>query len=97
MDFLPVFLNLKGRRALIIGGGVIAARKATLVHAAGPAITVVSPELNPAMQELAARCDFAVIKREFRETDLDGFALVVAATDDAGVNAAVYKLSLIHI
>ena len=90
MDFLPVFLNLKGRRALIVGGGVIAARKATLVHAAGPAITVVSPELKPAMTELAARCDFALRRREFRETDLDGFALVIAATDDAAVNAAVY-------
>lgn len=91
MEYLPVFLNLKGRRALIVGGGVIAARKATLVQSAHPAITVVSPELSPAMRDLATQHDFRVEQRPFRDEDLDDIHLVIAATDDQTVNAAVYR------
>ena len=54
MDFLPIFLRLEGRKALVVGGGPVAARKAELVLAAGAEITVVAPELSPAMQELVS-------------------------------------------
>jgi len=91
MDFLPVFLNLRGRRALIVGGGVIAARKAALVQSAHPDITVVSPVFKPAMAELAAQHNFVVQQREFVETDLEGISLVIAATDDEAVNQSVYR------
>lgn len=91
MDFLPVFLNMRGRRALIVGGGVIAARKAALVQSAHPDITVVSPVVKPAMAELAAQHDFVVFRRQFEDADLDGVSLVIAATDDEAVNQSVYR------
>lgn len=90
MDYLPVFLNLQGRRALVVGGGVIAARKATLVQSAQPAITVVAPEFGPAMAELAEQHGFKREQRAFRDSDLEGISLVIAATDDQAVNTAVY-------
>ena len=46
MDYLPIFMQMNGRTALIIGGGVIASRKAALVQKSGANIHVVSPDLS---------------------------------------------------
>ncbi|MDH3806690.1 MAG: hypothetical protein OEU90_14630, partial [Gammaproteobacteria bacterium] len=52
MDHLPVFVNVKGRRALVVGGGTVAARKADLLVRAGCDFTVVAPTLNDCMARL---------------------------------------------
>ena len=46
MDFLPIFLNLKGARCLVVGGGAVAARKAGLLLGCGAKVAVVAPELG---------------------------------------------------
>lgn len=90
MDFLPVFLNLRDRAAVIVGGGAIAARKAELLASAGPKLTVISIECHASMRELITRNGWRHEARAFREADLDGAQIVIAATDDAAVNEAVY-------
>lgn len=90
MDYLPVFLNLRERRLLVVGAGNVAARKADLLVRAGGALTVVAPGASDAMQALLKRCDGRLIAREFEARDLDGMSLVLAATDDEAVNRAVY-------
>ncbi|KPK49161.1 MAG: hypothetical protein AMS22_14125, partial [Thiotrichales bacterium SG8_50] len=52
MDFLPIFLNIRGRRCAVIGGGEVAARKVSLLLEAGGAVTVYSPKLCAALAEL---------------------------------------------
>lgn len=91
MDYLPIFLRLTGRRALVVGGGPVAARKAELMLAAGPELTVVAPELSRAMRELIATHDLQHLAREFVDDDLVDAKIVIAATDDAGVNRQVFE------
>jgi uroporphyrin-III C-methyltransferase/precorrin-2 dehydrogenase/sirohydrochlorin ferrochelatase len=86
MEFLPIFLRLEGRLAVLVGGGEVAARKAELLRRAGARLRVVAPELTAALAALDAIEHRAGL---FRPEDLDGADLVIAATDDRAVNAAV--------
>jgi len=88
MRYFPLFLDLKGKPVLLVGGGEVAARKFTLLAEAGAGITVVAPQLGPELAAAHARGAFAHQAREFRDTDIAGVWLVVAATDDRAVNAA---------
>jgi len=90
LDYLPIFLSLKDRRALVVGGGPVAARKAELILSAEPQLRIVAPQLSRAMRELIDTHKLEWQAREFRETDLDDVKLALAATDDAEVNRAVY-------
>jgi uroporphyrin-III C-methyltransferase/precorrin-2 dehydrogenase/sirohydrochlorin ferrochelatase len=93
MEFLPIFLNLHGRQALIVGGGEVAARKAVLLQQAGAHIKVVSPKLSGALQEMLDEGGISHREGDFAAEDLDGVALVIAATDDEGVNRQVSELA----
>ncbi len=90
MDYLPIFLQLTERRALVVGGGPVAARKAELVFAAGPKLTIIAPTLSRAMRELIDKHQLHYFEREFVDDDLNDVKLVIAATDNAAVNRAVY-------
>lgn len=90
MDYFPAFLNLRGRRCLIVGGGDIALRKARLLLSAGADISVVAPETNAAFDEFIETHALQLIQRNFRRTDIDGNWLIVSATGDAGVENAVF-------
>ena len=91
MDYLPIFLKLTAEKALVVGGGPVAARKAELILAAGPKLTIVAPELSRAMRELISTNKLEWLSREFVESDLEGMKLALAATDIAAVNEAVYR------
>lgn len=80
----PIFLKLEGRRVLVVGGGPMAASKAASLVAAGADVSVVAPETCDALQQLPV----AIARRPFRESDLDGAWLVVAAAPP-DVNRAV--------
>ena len=96
MDYLPIFLKIEDRPCLVIGGGKVAARKIALLVRAGAHITVVSPELCASVKALVDRDNVTCIERQFRETDMDGVVLVIAATDDAEVNRTVSELAHQH-
>ncbi|SMC21840.1 uroporphyrin-III C-methyltransferase / precorrin-2 dehydrogenase / sirohydrochlorin ferrochelatase [Andreprevotia lacus DSM 23236] len=90
MDYLPLFLKLHQQRCLIVGGGDVATRKARLLLQAGAALTIAAPELTA---ELAALRDAGQLQHKaghYAATLLDGQRLVIAATDDAAINATVY-------
>ncbi len=83
-DLLPLFLNLAGRRVLLVGGGPVAASKLGQLLATGAAVRVVAPEVRPEILETGVRVDC----RGFAESDLDDVWLVVAAATRE-VNRAV--------
>jgi uroporphyrin-III C-methyltransferase/precorrin-2 dehydrogenase/sirohydrochlorin ferrochelatase len=64
MDHLPIFLNVDGKRTLIVGNGVSAARKADLVLRAGSDLTIVAPELGEELSQLADSYSFKHQKTE---------------------------------
>jgi precorrin-2 dehydrogenase / sirohydrochlorin ferrochelatase len=82
----PVNLNLAGRRCLVVGGGRVAAQKVQGLLAAGAVVHVVAPEID---DELAARPGVTVERRPYRRGEVAGYRLVITATDDRSVNAAV--------
>ena len=80
MNYFPAFLDLDGRRCLIVGGGEVAARKARLLHSAGAELTVVAPRLAATMEQLVRSTGMRWQAREFDDADVAGHWLVVSAT-----------------
>jgi uroporphyrin-III C-methyltransferase/precorrin-2 dehydrogenase/sirohydrochlorin ferrochelatase len=93
MDYLPIFVDLRDRLVVVVGGGVVAARKIEHLLKAHARVRVVSPELT---SELALFRDAGRLEHRashFACQHLDGAQLVVAATDDESVNEAVSQCS----
>jgi precorrin-2 dehydrogenase/sirohydrochlorin ferrochelatase len=76
--FYPLFLDLQDRPVLVVGGGVVAERKAESLLAAGAVVHLVAPDVTPSLATLTIR----IQQRKFVEADLDGMVLVISATDD---------------
>jgi len=91
-DYFAAFLDLRGRRCLVVGGGEIGERKARALLQCGAQVTVVSPAVTRGLAALAAVGRVVDRRRTFRRSDLRGCALVVAATGDPSVDAAVAAL-----
>jgi uroporphyrin-III C-methyltransferase/precorrin-2 dehydrogenase/sirohydrochlorin ferrochelatase len=89
MDFLPIFLDVRGEPCLVVGGGEVAARKCGLLLRAGARVTVLAPELSAAFGADLAAARIAHRAASFRDADLEGFAVAIAATSDDAVNRAV--------
>jgi precorrin-2 dehydrogenase/sirohydrochlorin ferrochelatase len=85
-----MFVDLAGRRCLVVGGGTIATGKARTLVEHGAVVRVVSPEVTPELAGMVAAGDVAEHRaRPYRTDDLDGCLLAFAATDRADVNRAV--------
>ncbi len=90
MALYPVFIEAKGRRVLVIGGGNVGAEKVRGLLNGEADITVVSPDLLPELQEYKDAGRITHIERAYQESDLDGgWEWVMVATDDGAINAEV--------
>jgi precorrin-2 dehydrogenase/sirohydrochlorin ferrochelatase len=81
----PIFLDLSGRRCVVVGGGEVANRKARKLLQARAEVVVISPELRPELESVATE----IHRRPYEAGDLEGACLAFAATDAREVNAAV--------
>lgn len=89
LKYYPVFWNISGKKCVVVGGGEVAQRKVTRLLDCGAKVSVVSPVLT---QELILLKDKNIIThhaREYSAEDIAGAALVIGATDDDVINAAV--------
>lgn len=93
MEFLPVFLRLKGQNALVVGGGQVALRKVQMLLRSGASVQLVAPEIHADLQRLLGGAPHVLLQREFVESDLDTVKLVIAATDDKQLNQQVFDLA----
>jgi siroheme synthase-like protein len=98
MRHYPMFLDLRGRRAVVVGGGPVAERKVRKLLRAGARVRVISPELTPGLARLAAANRICVARRRYRTGDLKvgeqrppwrAPILVFAATHDASAQQTV--------
>ncbi len=90
-NFYPVFLNLTGRRCVIIGGGQIAEGKISKLLESGAKIIVISPDATQGIRGFAERGDIEFQRRRFEAGDLVGAFLVIAATNDRVVNQEIFE------
>ncbi|MEJ2671838.1 MAG: bifunctional precorrin-2 dehydrogenase/sirohydrochlorin ferrochelatase [Deltaproteobacteria bacterium] len=89
MKTYPIFAVIEDKPCLVVGGGAVAERKVQDLLVSGAKVTVVSPHLTPRLAALASQGDIVHLSEDFTESQVQGMALVMAATDDPGVNARV--------
>ncbi|MBA4142745.1 MAG: uroporphyrinogen-III C-methyltransferase [Nitrosospira sp.] len=93
MDFLPIFVDIRNRNCVVVGGGELAARKIALLLRAGARITVVSPQLCAELAELLLEQKHRGVithrAEPFHPHHLDNAVLAIAATSDRFVNREV--------
>lgn len=89
MEFLPIFLNIRGQPCLVVGGGDVATRKVELLLRAQASVTVVAPELCTALAALKNAGNIVHLAATIRAEQVGGQRVVIAATDDEAVNRAV--------
>ena len=89
MDYFPVFLDLKKRRCLLVGGGEVATRKGRMLAKSGAVLRVVAPEISTELRELVAQHHGELLLREYQEADMEGCVLAVAATDIESLNKQI--------
>jgi precorrin-2 dehydrogenase/sirohydrochlorin ferrochelatase len=83
-------LRLSGRSCLVVGGGEVGLEKVEGLLACDGRVTLVAPAAVPELEAYAAEGSIAWERREFRDADLDGRFLAIAATSDTDVNISVY-------
>lgn len=91
MSLFPMFVKLKGRLVVVIGGGKVAEEKIPGVLSAGARIRLFAPSITPQIGEWVRFGKVEWQPKEFAPADLQGAFLVIAATSAPGVNAAVFR------
>ncbi len=91
MDYFPISLRLTDQPVLLVGGGTVGLRKARLLLRAGASLTVVAPAIEAELEAALAEYGGIWQASEYRETDVHGRKLVIAATPDRAVNRRVYE------
>jgi siroheme synthase-like protein len=90
MRYYPVYINLTGRPAVVIGGGTIAEGKVLGLLEVDAQVTLIAPEVTPALRELAGDGKIAWQQRPYQEGDLQGASIAISATDEREVNQRVW-------
>lgn len=89
MEYFPLFVRLRNKTCLLVGGGEIATRKARLLVKAGAVLRVVAPSVNAELVQIVKDCGGEIQRRDYTAADLHGAMLAIAATDDNAINQQV--------
>jgi uroporphyrin-III C-methyltransferase/precorrin-2 dehydrogenase/sirohydrochlorin ferrochelatase len=87
---LPISLGLTGRRAVVVGGGVVGEDMARTLLEAGAVVTVISELCSGGLRELSRRGELTLLQRAYLPGDLEGAFLAVAATNSPHINARIH-------
>ncbi len=91
MSKYPIYLEVKGRRVVIIGGGAVTTRKAQVLLDAGARLVIVSPNIDDVLTNLCRGSSAELIKSKYSKNYLTGAVLAIAATNDRQLNKQIYK------
>ena len=91
MSLLPIFVKLRDRLVVVVGGGVVAVGKIEGLFAAEARVRVIAPQVTSDIAEWIAQGRVEWRAKRFAAADLDGAYLVIAATSAPGVNQAVFN------
>lgn len=94
LRFLPVGLDVRGKRCLVVGGGPVGTRKALTLAGAGADVTVISPAVTAELAGSIEAGRMSWLRDSFRHEHLRNAFLAVAATDDEALNAEIVRLAV---
>ena len=89
--FFPLFVDLSRKKIVVVGAGNIAKRRIETLVRFTEAFTVVAPEIHPVLLPLEREGKLHILRKPYAPADLDGAGLVLAATNSAAVNDAVWR------
>lgn len=89
VTYLPAFLDIHGKKCIVVGGGKVALRKVKILLDCGANVTVISPTLHPDLAQLVNKKALHRISREYKSGDLEDAVIVIAATDVKEINDQV--------
>lgn len=91
MAFYPLYIDLEGKKCVVVGGGDVAERKVVSLLECGADVEVISPEFTPELIRLAEEGRLEIKNREYKSGDLKGATLAIVATDSSAVNKEAYR------
>jgi precorrin-2 dehydrogenase/sirohydrochlorin ferrochelatase len=91
MGYYPIFLEMAGRKVVVVGGGNVAEGKVNGLLEAGADVTIVAPGLSPELCRLAKAGRIQYVDHSYQDGDITGFELCFVATDDGAINSEVAR------
>ncbi|MCF6205937.1 MAG: bifunctional precorrin-2 dehydrogenase/sirohydrochlorin ferrochelatase [Sulfurovum sp.] len=91
MSYFPMFMEMTNLKVLVVGGGAIAAEKLEKVTDFTKEITVIAKEVSPQTQQLIKDHCLTLYTRAYKEGDIQGFDIVIVATDTVALHKAIYE------
>ena len=93
MSFFPAYFNLKDKKILLVGGGFIALEKLEKLVDFTNNITVITKETSDDFLHFATKHNIAIEKRAYKKGDIEGFDIVIVATDTVEIHKEIYEES----
>jgi precorrin-2 dehydrogenase/sirohydrochlorin ferrochelatase len=87
--YYPAFLNLKNKKAVVVGGGKVAERKVRLLLKAGANVKVISPAITKPLEKIRDKGNLKYVSRNYVKRDLKNAYIVIAATSSAEINTKI--------
>lgn len=87
----PIYLELSGRRVVVIGAGAVAARKAQSLLDAGARLVIVAEHINDMLTALCQGTNAKLVESKYSKDYLVGAVLAIAATNNSQLNKQIYK------
>ena len=93
MEHLPIFIKIKQKPTLVVGGGDIALRKINLLLKAQAKVDCLSPLFCEDIKNLSKDGHITLINKSFDQTDIKDYSIIIAATDDSSVNSSISAIA----
>jgi precorrin-2 dehydrogenase/sirohydrochlorin ferrochelatase len=87
--YYPAFLNLKGKKVIVIGGGKVAERKTRALLKIGADVTIISPEITKRIDKEKLKGKIKHVSRQYKKGDSKKAFVIIAATDSYEINKKV--------
>ena len=91
LTYYPAFINIQGKKCVVVGGGEVALRRVRMLIHCGGRVTVASPVVHPELARFAKEGTIHLNQREYGPQDIQGAAIVIAATDAKEINCEVAR------
>lgn len=91
MAVFPLFVDMRGKTCIVVGGGEVAFRKVEVLLRFEADLIIIAPEVSSSINELENQGKINILRKEYSEQDIDGAFLIIAATSSSRVNESVFR------